>query len=259
MNRNCAQCNQRGRNNRVYQGGAQAANGRFFQNGFRFPAIPQPNGAYNSFMPRRNTQRQPIMQPPAQQPQPMPPQETHTPANAQNPQHAPQATLSPNQMQAARAAGITFEPVNPAGTPPGIPAPATPLNIPATAFIQGLAAFAQDERNGAAFYKRLSNAASSDWDSALLAELADNCLTRSARAAELVRAHSATPFDTEPRETRGDMRYGDGVVLAVQTESRCIDALAALLEQAEDERVARAVHGLLARKMGDYGKLLLLR
>jgi len=177
-------------------------------------------------------------------------------ANRPMPNRAANNHFTQNQANGAppHDPNVTFEPIGAAPFPAPAQA-AAPNPLP-----ERLAAFAQDERNGAEFYKRLADMAGSEWDMGLLEELSENCLARSERAAALVRSQSGQPFDTEARGTgEAKLRYGDGVALAIRQESRTIDDLAMLLETMEDTKLSRTVHVMLARKMADYGKLLLLR
>ena len=153
-------------------------------------------------------------------------------------------------VQPPRNPDITFEPL---GANAPVPVPAQVDTLAAD-----LAAFAQDERNGAAFYQYLADMASSEWDRDLLLELSENSFARSESAAALVREGGGS-CETNKYTVTENIRYGDGVTMAVRQESRTIESLAVLLERAEESRQMRGVQALLARKMGDYGKLQLLR
>ena len=184
---------------------------------------------------------------------------------------------NPMQQNAVNDPNITFEPLQTpmhgfAPTPQNVPMQSTmPQNMPTQnampqnmsvqnpALAAKLAALAQDERNGAAFYLAMAGIASSEWDRNLLEELSENSRARSTTAAGLARDCGDMSETTASTAVPPNLRYGDGVALAVRQESRTIDNLALLLAQTEDPFRAHAVNALLARKMSDFGKLLLLR
>ena len=173
-------------------------------------------------------------------------------AGGQSPQRQNPPTQNPD---------ITFEPLygNEENVlPQGVAPSAAAMERP-DVLASRLAAFAQDERNGAEFYRELAGMAGSEWDRSLLEELSDNSLSRSATAATIVRESGGLCEIRAKAAGDGKLRYGDGVAMAVRQESRTIDELAAMLEMTEDARRAREINALLARKMGDFGKLLLLR
>jgi len=169
------------------------------------------------------------------------------PQNAFQTQQMP-AYMSMHSSQ-VKNPDITFEPLD---------ASSSAQVQPVSPYAAALAELAQDERNGAVFYSYLADAASSEWDRELLLELSENSLARSENAAALVR-ESGGSCETKVNVVTEHIRYGDGVVIAVRQESRLIDGLAALLEQTGEDRTARGVQVLLARKISDYGKLQLLR
>ena len=158
------------------------------------------------------------------------------------------------QRQQTQNPDIAFEPLS-ANANTTSPAAMSVQQLAAADVTAALAELAQDERNGAAFYAYLAEMASNEWDRDLLLELSENSLTRSENAATLTR-ESGGACEIHDVSVTENIRYGDGVAIAVRQESRLIDGLAALMEKAGE---TRGIQVLLARKISDYGKLQLLR
>ena len=208
--------------------------------------VNQPFGCVYNSRACANCRARAAAQPPRRfQPQPF----RHAQPNQPMPPTTMQQGFVPQPLPVSNDQTVTFEPYD----------PSNPSGAPHTQTAAHLAEFAQDERNGAAFYAHLSGLAHNERARTLLDELRENSLARSQSALELARGQDDTVQEPVARAIDQSFHYTDGIAWAIEQEGHTISRLAELYEQEENDRCGRGIHSLLAKKMGDLGKLLLLR